>query len=217
MPDTLSQAVQRLNSQLPLKDRHDRLSEPLKALHREVIKSLVMHARPLTRPEVAALVGEGEVDAAIARLGKDDLVVLSKDQRQIVGAYPVTSEATPHEVHVNGQILYAMCALDALAVSPMYEVPVEIRSRCRVSGDTVCITQDGMRIMEARPPTVRVGVRWQMPSGDHAAHSMCMEMVFLRDDATAAAWHGGDLDHHSVFTLDEAIPFGARFFKPLLA
>ncbi|MDT3706345.1 MAG: alkylmercury lyase family protein [Thiobacillus sp.] len=217
MPDTLSQAVQRLNSQLPLKDRHDRLSEPLKALHREVIKSLVMHARPLTRSEVAALVGEGEVDAAIARLGKDDLVVLSKDQRQIVGAYPVTSEATPHEVHVNGQILYAMCALDALAVSPMYEVPVEIRSRCRVSGDTVCITQDGMRIMEARPPTVRVGVRWQMPSGDHAAHSMCMEMVFLRDDATAAAWHGGDLDHHSVFTLDEAIPFGARFFKPLLA
>lgn len=217
MPDTLSQAVQRLNSQLPLKDRHDRLSEPLKALHREVIKSLVMHARPLTRPEVAALVGEGEVDAAIARLGKDDLVVLSKDQRQIVGAYPVTSEATPHEVHVNGQILYAMCALDALAVSPMYEVPVEIRSRCRVSGDTVCITQDGMRIMEARPPTVRVGVRWQMPSGDHAAHSMCMEMVFLRDDATAAAWHGGDLGHHSVFTLDEAIPFGARFFKPLLA
>lgn len=217
MPDTLSQAVQRLNSQLPLKDRHDRLSEPLKALHREVIKSLVMHARPLTRPEVAALVGEGEVDAAIARLGKDDLVVLSKDQRQIVGAYPITSEATPHEVHVNGQILYAMCALDALAVSPMYEVPVEIRSRCRVSGDTVCITQDGMRIMEARPPTVRVGVRWQMPSGDHAAHSMCMEMVFLRDDATAAAWHGGDLDHHSVFTLDEAIPFGARFFKPLLA
>lgn len=217
MPDTLSQAVQRLNSQLPLKDRHDRLSEPLKALHREVIKSLVMHARPLTRSEVAALVGEGEVDAAIARLGKDDLVVLSKDQRQIVGAYPITSEATPHEVHVNGQILYAMCALDALAVSPMYEVPVEIRSRCRVSGDTVCITQDGMRIMEARPPTVRVGVRWQMPSGDHAAHSMCMEMVFLRDDATAAAWHGGDLDHHSVFTLDEAIPFGARFFKPLLA
>lgn len=217
MSDTVSQAVQRLNSQLPLKDRHDRLSEPLKALHREAIKSLVMHGRPPTRPEVAALVGEGEVDAAIARLGKDDLVVLSKDQRQIVGAYPVTSESTPHEVHVSGQTLHAMCALDALSVSPMYEVPVEIYSRCRVSGDAVCIKQEGMRIMEATPPTVRVGVRWQMPSGDHAAHSMCMEMVFLKDDATAAAWHGGDLDHHSVFTLDEAIQFGVRFFKPLLA
>jgi mercuric reductase len=43
-----------------------------------------------------------------------------------------------------------------------------------------------------------------------------MEMVFLKDDAAASAWHGGDLQHHSVFTLDEAVEFGARFFNPLL-
>jgi mercuric reductase len=43
-----------------------------------------------------------------------------------------------------------------------------------------------------------------------------MEMVFLKDDAAAAAWHGGDLQHHSVFTLDEAVQFGAQFFNPLL-
>jgi hypothetical protein len=216
MSDTVSQAVQRLNSQLPLKDRQDRLSEPLKALHREVIESLVMRGRPPNRSEIAALLGEGDVDAAIARLGKDDLVVLSKDRREIVGAYPVTAESTPHEVHVSDQTIHAMCALDALSVGPMYEVPVEICSSCRVSGEPVCIKQKGMRILEATPPTVRVGVRWQMPSGDHAAHSMCMEMVFLKDEATAAAWHGGDLENHSVFTLEEATQFGARFFQPLL-
>lgn len=216
MSDTVSQAVQRLNGQLPLRDRQDKLSESLKALHREVIKSLVMRGRPPTRSEIAALAGEGEVDAAITRLGADDLVVLSKDRKEIVGAYPVTAESTPHEVHVSGQTIHAMCALDALSVAPMYEVPVEICSTCRVSGEPVCIKQEGMRILEATPPSVRVGVRWQMPSGNHAAHSMCMEMVFLKDDATAAAWHGGDLDHHSVFTLEEATEFGARFFRPLL-
>jgi hypothetical protein len=216
MSDTVSAAVQRLNSQLPLKHRQDGLSKPLKALHREVIKSLVMRGRPPNRSEVIVLVGEGEVDAAIARLGKDDLVVLSKDRKEIVGAYPVTAESTPHEIHVSGQTIHAMCALDALSVGPMFEVPVEICSTCRVSGESVCIKQDGMRILEATPPSVRVGVRWQMPTGDHAAHSMCMEMVFLKDDATAAAWHGGDLANHSVFTLDEATQFGARFFRPLL-
>lgn len=216
MSDTVRQAVERLNSQLPLKDRQDRLGEPLKALHREVIKSLVTRGRAPSRSEVAALVGEGEVDAAITRLGKDDLVVLSKDRREIVGAYPVTQESTPHEVKVGGNSIHAMCALDALSVSPMYGVPVEICSHCRVTGEAVCIKQDGARILDATPPTTRVGVRWQMPSGDHAAHSMCMEMVFLKDDATAAAWHGGDLQNHGVFSLEEAVDFGARFFKPLL-
>jgi mercuric reductase len=214
--DAVTQAVQRLNEQLPLKERQDKLSAPLKALHREVLGSLVRRGRPLTRSEVAALVGEDQVDAAIARLGGDDLVVLSQDRREIVGAYPVTAEQTPHEVHVGGHEIHAMCALDAVSVGPMYDVPVEICSRCRVSGEAICIKQQGTRILEAAPPTVRVGVRWQHPSGDHAAHSMCMEMVFLKDDAAASAWHGGDLQHHSVFTLDEAVEFGARFFNPLL-
>jgi mercuric reductase len=42
-------------------------------------------------------------------------------------------------------------------------------------------------------------------------------MVFLKDDATAAGWHGGDLQNHTVFTLEDAVQFGARFFIPLLA
>jgi mercuric reductase len=216
MSDIVTKAVERLNSQLPLQTRQDALSEPLKSLHREVIKSLVMRGRPPTRSEIAAAVGESEVDNAIARLGKQDLVVLSSDKREVVGAYPVTSENTPHEVHVSGHTIHAMCALDALSVAPMYRLPVEICSRCRVTGEPVCIKQDDTRILEATPATVRVGVRWQKPSTDHAAHSMCMEMVFLKDDAAAAAWHGGDLVNHTVFTLDEATQFGAAFFRPLL-
>jgi len=217
MNDSIMQAVQRLNQQLPLKDRQDKLSAPLKALHRAVLSTLVTRGRPPTRAEVAALVGEDQVNGAIARLGADDLVVVSADRREILGAYPVTAEKTPHEVHVNGHQIHAMCALDALSVGPMYDVPVEICSACRVSGEAVCIKQEGARILEATPSTTRVGVRWQYPSGDHAAHSMCMEMVFLKDDATAAGWHGGDLQNHTVFTLEDAVQFGARFFIPLLA
>lgn len=209
-------AVERLARQLPLQARQGLLASDLRRLHQIVIESLVMQGRPPSDGEIVAVVGADQADAAVRRLGGDDLVVLSTDRRSIVGAYPVTTEKTPHQVRVSGHLICAMCALDAVSVAPMFGVPVEICSHCRVTGEFVCIRQDGTRVLEATPAGVRVGVRWQMPSGDHAAHSMCREMVFLRDDAAAAEWGAGDRRNHSVFTLEEAIEFGSRTFRPLL-
>ena len=151
------------------------------------------------------------------RLGNDDLVVLNEAGTEIVGAYPMTLEATPHHLTVNGHPVNAMCALDALSVGPMYGADVEIDSRCHVSGDPIHVHQEDCGLLEVRPSTeVRVGVRWQNPTAC-AAHSMCMEMVFLKDERTAWEWQGGDTEHISIFTLDEAVEFGARFFRPLVS
>ncbi|MGF1546857.1 MAG: alkylmercury lyase family protein [Thiotrichales bacterium] len=215
MSDFVLDSVRHLNELLPLKARQDQLSPALKALHRAIIESLVARGRAPSRAEVAEWVGEDQVDNALVRLGADDLIVLAADRREILGAYPVTSETTPHTLQVNATQIHAMCALDALSVGPMYELPVVIQSRCRVTGDAIQIKQAGARILSATPATTRVGVRWQAPTGS-AAHSLCMEMVFLRDDAAAATWHGDDTEYHSVFTLDEAVDFGARYFRPLL-
>ena len=62
----------------------------------------------------------------------------------------------------------------------------------------------------------RPGVRWQRPVGDHAAHSLCTGIVFLTDDRAAAEWHRGELDRHSVFSLEEAVALGAATFRPLV-
>ncbi len=174
-----------------------------------------MRGRPPAREEMAERLGPDQVDAALTRLGTDDLVVLSKDGRDIVGAYPVTIENTPHQVRVNGQTIHAMCALDALSVAPMFGVPLTIASCCRVTDCAIHIEQEGERIIAARPQTVRVGVRWQAPNGT-AAHSLCMEMVFLRDEGAAERWHGGDLETHNLFSLEQAVALGARYFRALL-
>jgi hypothetical protein len=215
MSGLVDQSVLRLNQLLPLKARQGRLPPELRELHREVIRSLVMRGRPPGREEMAESLGHDQLDAALARLGADDLVVLSKDRREILGAYPVTTENTPHVIHFSGQRIHAMCAVDALSVAPMFDVPLTIESRCRMTDSAIHIEQEGERIVEARPPTVRVGVRWQAPSGS-AAHSLCREMVFLQDEEAACRWHGGDLQNHSLFTLDQAVAFGSRFFRPLL-
>jgi len=41
-------------------------------------------------------------------------------------------------------------------------------------------------------------------------------MIFLGDDETAQAWQGGDTEAKTVFTLDEALDFAGRFFRPLV-
>ena len=134
----------------------------------------------------------------------------------MVGAYPFTTEKTPHTVEISGVKTYAMCAVDALSISPMFDSEVTIESRCQVSGAPIRIRQFQMEILEAQPSLhVHVGVRWQSTRGC-AAHSLCMEMVFVCDRETAVKWQSEDRENTSIFTLSEAIEFGAGFFLPLV-
>ncbi|MDZ7752840.1 MAG: alkylmercury lyase family protein [Gammaproteobacteria bacterium] len=209
-------AVAKLNQQLPLTARQRRLPEPLAAAHRAMLRSLAERGRPLDAEELAALVGTRDTAGALERLGKDDLVVLNSDGTA-VGAYPMTIEDTPHRLRVNGRPVHAMCALDAVSVGPMFDAEVAIESRCAVTGEPIRIRQRGAQILAAEPSDdVRVGVRWQQPEG-HAAHSMCMEMVFLKDGETARRWLAtGEGEDKSQYTLDDAVAFGAGFFLPLV-
>ena len=216
MTTSISNAVQRLNEQLPLKARQQALPSELASVHRATLTSLSEQGRPPNREELSKLLDSGDIDAALTRLASDDLVVLNATGNEIVGAYPMTTEDTPHHLKVNKQSVNAMCALDALSVGPMFDAEVEISSRCHVTGTVITIHMQGETLQEVSPsPEVHVGVRWQNPSAC-AAHSMCLEMVFLKDQPTALEWQAGDTENTSLFNLQDAIAFGAGFFTPLL-
>lgn len=213
----ISAAVARLNGQLPLQDRQRKLAPTLAQVHRCIIRSLVEEGRPPNRQEIRELLGGGDVDAALERLKSDDLIVLNTEGNEAVGAYPVTIEDTPHRVTVNGHDIHAMCALDALSVGPMFQAEVDIQSRCQLTGEPIHIRQQDQEILLAEPSgDIQVGVRWQNPT-DCAAHSMCLEMVFLKDRQAGEEWRGEDNESFSLFSLDEAVAFGAAFFVPLMA
>jgi mercuric reductase len=212
----IADAVERLHDRLPLRDRQRRLDDDLRAMHRAILHGFAETGRPPSNESLATLLRDGDVAAALARLGADDLIVLGADSIEVLGAYPMTLESTPHRLQIGEHAVYAMCALDAVSVSPMFGVDAEIHSRCHVSGDAVYLKQRGHEFLEIRPSAdVRFGIRWQQPTCT-AAHSMCREMVFLRDEATANQWQGGDPDGVELFTLPEAVEFGAAFFVPLV-
>jgi len=212
----VSNAVQRLNDQLPLKLRQAALPPGLANVHRVTLASLAIQGQPPNREELQELIDGGDVDAALARLENDDLVVLNAAGDGIAGAYPMTTEVTPHRLRVNNQPVYAMCALDALSVGPMFNAAVDINSRCHVTGTPITLHMQGSSLKKVSPAQdVHVGVRWQNPSAC-AAHSMCLEMVFLKDQPTALEWQAGDTVNTSLFNLENAVAFGAGFFTPLL-
>jgi hypothetical protein len=216
MSAKLEKALKRLQGILPLKERQEDCSKEVKELHQHVLRSFVTQGRILTREEMAQHVSN--LEDAVNVLQGHDMVVFSGDGEP-VGAYPFTTEEREHKVQVNGHQVYAMCALDALAVSPMFGMRTQITSRCRITGDPIRIEQSGETIENPdEAGDIYFGIIWGAENADSCcADSLCMEMMFLKDGKTAREWLAADSANREVFTLPEAIEFGARFFVPLVS
>jgi len=209
-------ALNRLESILPLKERQDNCDKQIKQLHQQIIRSFVDKGRIISREEMGHCVSN-LVDA-VNILKETDMVVFAEDGEPL-GAYPFTMEEREHSVHVNGHRVHAMCALDALAVGPMFEMETQVVSRCRVTKDPVSIHQAGNTIVNPdEAGGVYFGIIWGAANADiSCADSLCTEMMFLRDSEIARQWLADDPKNREVFTLQEAVEFGGRFFVPLVS
>jgi alkylmercury lyase len=216
MTSKVDKALARLIAVLPLKEKQLKCAPEMRALHRRMLRSFVERGKILSRSEMAEVVGD--VDQATAVLKNNDMVVFSCEGEPI-GAYPFTMEEREHKVRVGNNTVNAMCALDALAVSPMFGMKTEISSTCRATGAAVFIKQDGLNIENlAEAGEIRFGIVWGAASScSCCANSLCMEMMFLRDGRVAEEWLSADPGNREVFTLAEAVEFGAKFFVPLMA
>jgi len=216
MNKKLETALNRLNQILPLKERQDLCPLEIKALHQQILRSFVENGRSLTRAEMAQQVSD--VNEAVKILQSNDMVVFGEDD-ELVGAYPFTMEEREHKILVNGYQVHAMCALDALAVSPMFNMDTEINSRCRVTGNPIRIQQGGTVIGNGHEAGgIYFGIVWGAAEGGFCcANSLCMEMVFLKDDGIAQQWLAEDPTNREIFTLQDSVKFSNLFFVPLMA
>ena len=213
----INQAVDKLNSLLPLAARQQQLDAELQQLHRAILNSFVEQGRPLPITEAASYLSQHSVEQAFQILAQNDLIVLDVEQQMIMGAYPLTYEVTPHVIEVNGHAINAMCALDALSVAPMFGVETGIKSSCAISGTPVSIHMQGEQVVTAveEGDNLYVGIRWQQPCGA-AAHSLCRDIVFLLGEEAAEKWQQRSEIEGSVFDLPTAVAIGSVFFRPLM-
>ena len=205
----------RLNKILPLAERQRNLSKELADAYQSILRSYVDRGTTLSKCEIAQHVHNP--DEAINTLKDYDMVVFD-DNGEPVGAYPFTMEQRKHEVTVNGHKVHCMCALDALAVGPMFNLETAINSRCHVSGEPVCIHQNNMDIVNAdNNSETFFGISWNSAANNCCATSLCTEMIFLKGKQVADHWLDEDADNREIFDLNEAVDFAAGFFVPLVA
>lgn len=159
-----------------------------------------------------------DLEDAVGVLRNKELMIFSENGDP-TGAYPFTMEAREHKVRVNRHQIHAMCALDALAVSPMFAMKTQIASRCRITGDPVDIHQSGKALENPdEAGDVHLGIAWGAADADsRCADSLCMEMIFLREGKIARQWLTQDSGNREIFTLPEAVEFAGRFFVPLMS
>jgi len=215
-PDKITSAVKRLNSILPLAKRQQSLDASLKNVHQKILHSYIERGRSLTKNEMAHWVDD--IDASIKILQDNDLVVFDTSGEPR-GAYPFTMEARDHIVTVNNHSVHCMCALDALAVSPMFNLSTVISSRCHVTQASIIIHQQGLAIQNSDELLdVCFGINWNAASDNSCcADSLCAEMVYLKGKTVELNWLSEAVDYRQTFRLNEAVEFSARFFVPLIS
>ena len=148
-------AIEHLNKILPLAERQQKLGKDQADVYQNILHSYVERGASLSKNEIAQQTTD--VNACIAVLKQNDIVVFDSDDEPI-GAYPFTMEQREHEVTVNDNKVYCMCALDALAVSPMFDMETTIKSKCHVTAEPVSIHQRNHQIMDAELPEREVAV-----------------------------------------------------------
>jgi mercuric reductase len=172
---------------------------------------------PSSLAERAGL-GEPAIRALLEELRRRDLVVL--DGERIVGAYPFTDRDTGHRVTLDGRVLNAMCAVDALGIGPMTGHDIAIASRCRHCGAPIRITTRdlGRALAQVEPGTA---VIWQSVryEGACAANSLCATTAFFCSDDHLSAWRREPASDEAGFRLsiEEGLEAGRALFGPSLA
>lgn len=202
----IESGLDKLNSLLPLTQRQQNLEPQQREAHQKILNSFAYSG-----------VAPVDIESSILKvLAENDLVVLDEDQKTVIGAYPFSIRETAHHVTNENIDIYAMCAFDAVAIAPVFNVKTNIVSHCQVSNETIEIVQNADELVSAKPSSdIYIGIRWQS-AGSCAAESLCMEMLYLKDEATAKQWQGGNEDY-SIYPLSDAIEFAARYFKPLIS
>jgi hypothetical protein len=197
--------------------RRARLSEAERELYFWILRRFSTDGRP-SGAELRAAAGQLglEAERALETLAREDLVHCGADG-EIAVAYPFSGRPTPHRVRFpDGHEVDAMCAIDALGIAPMFDEPVEIRSRDPLTGASFH-TRVTPACDAAWEPDSAVVVAGVSERCGESFRGCCPVLNFFVSAENAERWLVGHADVRGrVVTIEEAITAGRAVFGDVL-
>ncbi|KAB2911945.1 MAG: hypothetical protein F9K29_21095 [Hyphomicrobiaceae bacterium] len=200
-------------------------SKPLSAaadlVWQTVLRMFVRKGRPPRPAEIASETGLSldSVIAILHGLEERDLIGLKPGTDAIRFAYPWTERRTPHRVAFGEHLLWALCAVDALATARMYRSDVSVDSACAHCASAIyaATALRGRTLRTVSPPEAVVWYDATFPGC--AAASCCPSIAFFCSDDHLEAWLSSRSPRPEGVRLSiaEALEVGGAIFGPVLA
>lgn len=193
------------------------LPEPVRQLHREVLRAFLATGRAPNRTELQSIAISTGVRLAdgLRRLTELDLVHCGQDERILV-AYPFSGEPTGHTVRLpNMPAMDAMCAIDALGIPLMADQDAVITSTDPTTQQVIRVQRyDEQWLWE---PATTVVLLAQTAHCGTAAECLCPSIAFHidRDHAHHYLTQHPKL-HGSILDQQDAIDIARLCFGSLL-
>ena len=187
---------------------------------RELYYSILRHFRTRGRPSDAEVRETAErlgmdADRALEILAREDLVHRGPDG-EVTVAYPFSGRPTAHRVRFpGGHEVYAMCAIDALGIAPMFGQPIEIASRDPLTGEGIQVElePDGQATWQPEDAVVVCGASG---SGE-SSRSCCPVLNFFASTGNAERWLAAHPEvRGDVISVRDAIEAGRAVFGDIL-
>jgi len=123
--------------------RVSQLSRPERGFYFWILRQFAVAAPPSAEATRAAAVAlDLDPGEALAALARDDLVHADSNGRPTV-AYPFSADERGHNVLIDGtHEAQAMCAIDALGIAPMLNLPTSIVAHDLISGTEIRVEVD---------------------------------------------------------------------------
>lgn len=156
-----------------------------------------------------------KVDAILNKLDQVDAIHLDNDKTNIVAAYPFSGSETSHQVYLKRKgfkRVYAMCAIDALGMSFMFNCDVSIESLCYHCGERIDIEVSDDEIISLNSKNTVV---WcDMEYSCCAATSLCKNTNFFSSEKHYEDWQKGKpIRKGNLLPIQEAFYLGKLFFE----
>ena len=173
-------------------------------LCRTVIR-LLAQGQPVSADALAQAAGRAREDVLAVIQGNYNVELDARGH--IIGA-GLSLRPTPHRLAVEGRMLYAWCALDALMYPPLLDMVVQVESPCAATERLVRVQVSTHGVQDVAPADAVVSVV-KPDAAPGVRQAFCSHVHFFRSAQAAAPWLQAH-PHGYLLSVGEAFRLGQR-------